>query len=69
METASLEFADQISYIPGHMHAYYIIFVYYHRRSQRRKGLPLGPDAIVIFSKKVQDGGYINHRHWYPYVQ
>ncbi|PMD26563.1 UPF0057-domain-containing protein [Hyaloscypha hepaticicola] len=46
-----------LGFIPGHFHAFYIIFVYYNRKDQRKKGIPLAGDAPLIFSDRVQNGG------------
>jgi len=46
-----------LGFIPGHFHAFYIIFVYYNRKDQRKKGIPVGPEAPLIFSDRVNYGG------------
>ncbi|PBP23940.1 Plasma membrane proteolipid 3 [Diplocarpon rosae] len=46
-----------LGYFPGHVHAIYLIVVFYHRRGLRKKGVFLTNDAPMIFSHKVQSGG------------
>ncbi|KAN0110304.1 Proteolipid membrane potential modulator domain containing protein [Hyaloscypha variabilis] len=46
-----------LGFIPGHFHAFYIIFVDHHRKNQRKRGIPNGPEAPLIFSDRVQYGG------------
>ncbi|KAL1845377.1 hypothetical protein VTK73DRAFT_599 [Phialemonium thermophilum] len=46
-----------LGYIPGHVHAFYIEYVYYDRREQAREGrYPAGP-APGVYSDRVQTGG------------
>jgi len=44
---------------PGHIHAFYIEYVYFKRSGMRRRGaLTAGePDMPFIFSRTVQQGG------------
>ncbi|KAI5780882.1 hypothetical protein EDC01DRAFT_259010 [Geopyxis carbonaria] len=50
-----------LGYFPGHIHAFYIEFIYYHREAQRREGTLQGrPRAPGIFSRRVQEGGSVN---------
>ena len=56
---------QRFSYIPGHFHAFYLIFVYYYRKDQRKKGIPIAADAPLIFSDRVQYGG--NPGSYQPY--
>jgi hypothetical protein len=44
------------SYFPGHIHAFYVEYVYYKRRDEARQGIVSAP-ASGIYSQKVQDGG------------
>jgi uncharacterized membrane protein YqaE (UPF0057 family) len=44
-------------YFPGHIHAFYIIYVFYDRRSKARSGTLSGKRAPGIFSEDVQNGG------------
>ncbi|PVH77856.1 hypothetical protein DL98DRAFT_423184, partial [Cadophora sp. DSE1049] len=46
-----------LGYFPGHLHAFYLIGVYYYRRNQRRNGMYITHDAPGIFSRRVQSGG------------
>lgn len=43
-----------LGYIPGHIHAFYIIYVYYNRREQARSY----ERAPGIYSERVQTGGH-----------
>ena len=45
------------SYFPGHMHAFYIVYIFYDRRSKARMGNLSGKRAPGIFSDEVQQGG------------
>lgn len=44
--------------LPGHIHAYYILFTYYTHRRDALRGMPYPPPAPGIFSERVQSGGY-----------
>jgi hypothetical protein len=44
-------------YIPGHVHAFYIEYVYYDRREQAREGRFTASRAPGIYSERVQAGG------------
>ena len=46
-----------LAFLPGHIHAFYILYVYYDRRDQARLGLPPLAPAPAIFSENVQRGG------------
>ena len=46
-----------LGFIPGTLHAFYVLYVYYDRRDQARHGLPLPEPAPGIFSHRVQRGG------------
>ncbi|KAK0127557.1 hypothetical protein ONS96_007091 [Cadophora gregata f. sp. sojae] len=46
-----------LGYFPGHLHAFYLIGVYYYRRDQRRNGMFISRGAPGIFSRRVQSGG------------
>lgn len=46
-----------LGYLPGHVHAFYIEYQYYHRRDVLRAGGTLVKDAGGIYSRKVQSGG------------
>lgn len=43
--------------IPGHIHAFYLLFVYYDRREQGREGRYAVRKAPGIYSSNVQTGG------------
>ncbi|KAG6367569.1 hypothetical protein INS49_001762 [Diaporthe citri] len=47
-----------LGYIPGHIHAFYILYVYYSRADR-----PTGERAPGIYSERVQNGG---HGHGHP---
>ncbi|KAL6849348.1 hypothetical protein ACO1O0_008888 [Amphichorda felina] len=46
-----------LGYIPGHIHAFYILFIYYDRREQAREGRIPSRPAPGVFSNNVQTGG------------
>ncbi|KAH0495209.1 hypothetical protein TgHK011_008774 [Trichoderma gracile] len=46
-----------LGYFPGHIHAFYIEYVYYDRRQQAREGHYPPRRAPGIYSDKVQTGG------------
>jgi len=46
-----------LGYIPGHIHAFYLIYIYYHHRSQSRVGILAEYRAPFIFSNEIQNGG------------
>jgi uncharacterized membrane protein YqaE (UPF0057 family) len=46
-----------LGWIPGHLHAFYMIYAYYDRRGKRHRGEWIGSDAFGIFSRNVQTGG------------
>ncbi|EPE05714.1 plasma membrane proteolipid 3 [Ophiostoma piceae UAMH 11346] len=43
--------------LPGHLHAFYIEYVYYDRREQAREGRFTAASAPGIYSDRVQQGG------------
>jgi hypothetical protein len=45
-----------LGYLPGHIHAFYIEYVYYDRREQARQGF-LSEPAPGVYSDHVQSGG------------
>ncbi|KAF3034489.1 hypothetical protein E8E12_003414 [Didymella heteroderae] len=49
-----------LGYFPGHIHAFYIEYVYYKRRDEIRAGTYDGSLAPGVYSKKVQSGGQRN---------
>ncbi|KAI1214501.1 uncharacterized protein F4807DRAFT_43 [Annulohypoxylon truncatum] len=46
-----------LGYIPGHIHAFYIEYVYYDRREQAREGRFAARRAPGVYSDRVQTGG------------
>jgi len=46
-----------LGYLPGHIHAFYIEYVYYHRHEQVLAGQPVIGRAPGVYSNKVQNGG------------
>ncbi|KAI9760656.1 MAG: hypothetical protein M4579_001520 [Chaenotheca gracillima] len=46
-----------LGYIPGHIHAFYLEYVYYHRREEARAGRMVGERAPGVYSDRVQRGG------------
>ncbi|TPX08220.1 uncharacterized protein E0L32_001884 [Thyridium curvatum] len=46
-----------LGYIPGHIHAFYLAYVYYDRREQAREGRYAATHAPGIYSDRVQTGG------------
>lgn len=45
------------SYIPGHIHAFYLEYIYYDRREQAREGRFTASRAPGVYSERVQGGG------------
>lgn len=45
------------SYFPGHIHAFYLEYVYFDRRSQSRAGTMVQKRAPGVYSENVQSGG------------
>lgn len=48
---------NQNSYVPGHIHAFYLLYVFYDRRHRTGEGIPLAEEAPGVFSPEVQSGG------------
>ncbi|KAK1776864.1 LOW QUALITY PROTEIN: hypothetical protein QBC45DRAFT_452837 [Copromyces sp. CBS 386.78] len=46
-----------LGYIPGHVHAFYLEYVYYDRRERLRQGSIVTDRAPGVYSNKVQNGG------------
>ncbi|KAI0471146.1 hypothetical protein GGR56DRAFT_659185 [Xylariaceae sp. FL0804] len=46
-----------LGYIPGHIHAFYLEYVYYDRKEQAREGRIAARRAPGIYSDRVQTGG------------
>jgi hypothetical protein len=57
-EDPKANFTALISYIPGHIHAFYIEYVYYDRREQAREGRFAARRAAGVYSDRVQTGGH-----------
>ncbi|PVI00951.1 hypothetical protein DM02DRAFT_525957, partial [Periconia macrospinosa] len=45
-----------LGYLPGHVHAFYVEYVYYKRKGEVKAGLIEGKRAPGIYSEKVQMG-------------
>lgn len=50
--------ATVCSYIPGHIHAFYLEYIYYDRREQAREGRFAAGRAPGVYSDRVQSGGH-----------
>ncbi|KAI8622840.1 hypothetical protein F5Y19DRAFT_468978 [Xylariaceae sp. FL1651] len=46
-----------LGYIPGHIHAFYVEYVYYDRREQAREGRLAARRAPGVYSDRIQTGG------------
>lgn len=46
-----------LGYIPGHIHAFYVEYVYYDRHEQAREGRLAAGRAPGVYSDRVQTGG------------
>ncbi|KAI6090967.1 hypothetical protein F4821DRAFT_228341 [Hypoxylon rubiginosum] len=46
-----------LGYIPGHIHAFYLEYVYYDRREQALEGRYAARRAPGVYSDRVQTGG------------
>jgi hypothetical protein len=47
-----------LGFIPGHIHAFYLEYVYFDRREQARHGRYATGPAPAVYSDNVQTGGY-----------
>ncbi|GME25933.1 hypothetical protein GTA08_BOTSDO01418 [Neofusicoccum parvum] len=47
-----------LGYFPGHIHAFYIEYVYYKRREDAARGIYDSQPAAGVYSERVQRGGY-----------
>ncbi|KAF2663330.1 UPF0057-domain-containing protein [Microthyrium microscopicum] len=45
-----------LGYFPGHIHAFYVEYIYFKKRDEARAGL-YSPDAPGVYSNRVQRGG------------
>ncbi|KKY18379.1 putative plasma membrane proteolipid 3 [Phaeomoniella chlamydospora] len=50
-----------LGYLPGHIHAFYVEYVYFDRREKARMGQLTGKRAPGVYSERVQNGG-LGHR-------
>lgn len=48
-------------YFPGHIHAFYLEYIYYHRKNMAASGLTWTKPATGVYSDKIQNGGH-HHR-------
>ncbi|OAF54624.1 hypothetical protein VC83_08841 [Pseudogymnoascus destructans] len=46
-----------LGYIPGHIHAFYLEYVYYERRERALEGRYAAHRAPGVYSERVQTGG------------
>ncbi|KIM99593.1 hypothetical protein OIDMADRAFT_19701 [Oidiodendron maius Zn] len=46
-----------LAYIPGHVHAFYLMYVYYERRGMAMEGRFNTAPAPGVYSDRVQSGG------------
>lgn len=46
-----------VSYFPGHIHAFYLEYVYFERRSQGQMGNLAAKRAPGVYSDNVNSGG------------
>jgi uncharacterized membrane protein YqaE (UPF0057 family) len=46
-----------LAVLPSHIHAFYISFIYFHRKRKIRKGVYPGEHPRGIYSERVQYGG------------
>lgn len=53
----ALGYAGADRWLPGLLHAFYLLWVYYDRREKYRLGRPPVDRAPFVFSDKVQSGG------------
>ncbi|MCJ1246818.1 hypothetical protein MMC30_004027 [Trapelia coarctata] len=49
-----------LGYFPGHIHAFYLEYVYFERRDKGRLGQISQDRAPGVYSENVQSGGYHN---------
>lgn len=47
-----------LGYLPGHIHAFWLEYVYFDRRARAREGAITGQPAPGIYSDRVQAGGH-----------
>jgi uncharacterized membrane protein YqaE (UPF0057 family) len=49
-----------LGYFPGHIHAFYVIYVYYNKKEQASEGFYDNRPAPGVFSDNVQTGGQVS---------
>ncbi|KAF2269582.1 putative stress response RCI peptide [Lojkania enalia] len=54
-----------LGYLPGHIHAFYLEYIYFKRKDEIRAGIYDGRSAPGVYSERVQRGG----RHRIPTQQ
>lgn len=47
-----------LGYLPGHIHAFYLEYVYYDRKEQNRLGRFAARPAPGVYSDRIQSGGH-----------
>ncbi|KAL2003349.1 hypothetical protein VTN02DRAFT_4169 [Thermoascus thermophilus] len=47
-----------LGYFPGHVHAFYLEYVFYSRRSQTAEGRATSRKAPGVYSEQIQNGGH-----------
>jgi uncharacterized membrane protein YqaE (UPF0057 family) len=47
-----------LAFLPGHIHAFYVEYVYYDRAEQAREGRFAAKPAPGVYSERVQTGGH-----------
>ncbi|KAK3944980.1 plasma membrane proteolipid 3 [Diplogelasinospora grovesii] len=50
-----------LGYFPGHIHAFYLEYVYYDRREMNKAGRFSASRAPGIYSERVQNGGTMGY--------
>ncbi|KAI9794508.1 MAG: hypothetical protein M1833_000368 [Piccolia ochrophora] len=46
-----------LGYLPGHIHAFYILYIYFSRREDAIEGRITGERAPGVYSDRIQAGG------------
>lgn len=49
-----------LGFLPGHIHAFYVIYVYYNKKEQASEGFYDNRPAPGVFSDNVQTGGQVS---------
>lgn len=47
-----------LGYFPGHIHAFYLEYIYYQRKEDAARGLPPARPAPGVYSDRIQTGDY-----------